>query len=84
MEFNNFQNRFSGSENTEELIASAKELLVYKDDQFIIVSVRGQVDCFRAEINCDLSTAAEIQTFIDNYKLLNDETLRAGTPTKTR
>ena len=64
LEFNNLQNRFSGGENTEELIASAKELL--KDDQFKIVSVRGKVDCFRAEINCDLSITAEIQTFIDN------------------
>ena len=74
LEFNNLQDRFSGGENTEELIVSAKKLLPF--------ICKRKVDCFKAEINCDLSTAAEIQTFIDNYKLLNDETLWAGTPTK--
>ena len=82
LEFSNLQNKFSGGENTEELFVSARELLPFKDDQFKIVSVKGKFDCFKAEINCDLSTVEEIQTFIDNYKVQNDETLRARTPTK--
>ena len=83
IEISKLNNRFSGPENTEELIASARELLPFtKDDQFKIVSVKGKVNCFKAEINCDLSTIDDIHAFIVKYKLQNDETLRARTPSK--
>ena len=35
---------------------------------------------FRSEINCNLSTPEEIDEFVRNYSLQNDETLRKRTP----
>ena len=80
LDFSNFQ--FTGGENTEELFASARELLPLKDDQFKIVSVRGKTNSFKAEVLSSIKTVEEIHAFIENYKIQNDETLRSRTATK--
>ena len=83
-EFTNILNKFSGgSTNTEELFATVRELLPFKEDeQFKIVAVHGKTDCFKADVNCCLSTLDEIRIFIDKYKVQNDETLRSRTAAK--
>ena len=70
IELAKLQNKFSGGENTEELFASARELLPFKDGEFKIVSVKGKVNCikpenncFEAKINCNLSSVQDIQDF---------------------
>ena len=75
-----FNKQFSGGINTEELFNCTRDVLPLSEQQYKIVSAEGTEECFRSEINCNLSTTEEIDEFVRNYSIQNDETLRKRTP----
>ena len=70
------ENVFCGQENTEELISRVREVIPIKENNHKIISVQGSERRFKATIKTTLQNEEDIATFIKNYGIKNNETLR--------
>ena len=71
-----FQNGFSGKENTCELTPRVKEVMPMEGNDYKIVSVQGNMSKFKASIKVNFKNEEDINTLIKNYRIKNNETLR--------
>ena len=76
-----FQNGFSGPENTHELTSRVKEVMPIEDSEYKLVAVQGNTSKFKASIKVNFKDEEDIGNFIKNYGIKNNETLRI---TKTK
>ena len=70
------ENVFCGQENTEELISRVREVIPIKENNHKIISVQGSERRFKATIKTTLQNEEDIATFIKNYGIKNNATLR--------
>ena len=70
----------NGSEDTEELFQSFKEILPIPDSSYKIISVKGDVGKFKGSIKCNLNSVEDIECFVQNYEKQGNEKLRKLSP----
>jgi hypothetical protein len=70
-----FQNGFSGPENTHELTSRVKEVMPIEDSEYKLVAVQGNTSKFKASIKVNFKDEEDIGNFINNYGIKNNETL---------
>ena len=63
---------------TQELISSAKELLLNQCLEFRVVDVRGSIGNFKIEIESKIGNAKDLADFVSNYIQTNNETIRVS------
>ena len=67
---------FPGLQNTSELEQRVQDIVSWVKGDYKIQNVIGKITKFKASIACNLSDAADIEKFVDNYNSKNGETLR--------
>ena len=72
----NLQNVFPGEVNTGELLSRVKEVLLMEDTEYKIINVEGTTTKFKASIKVNFKNEADVNLFIKDYSLKNNETLR--------
>ena len=72
----NLQNEFPGEVNTGELLSRVKEVLPMEDTEYKIINVEGTTTKFKASIKVNFKNEADVNLFIKDYGLKNNETLR--------
>ena len=68
--------KFTGFENSEELILSALELFTGSKNKLSISHVSGTTEEFQADIDADLTNENEMDELIKLYMRNTDETLK--------
>ena len=67
---------FPGLQNTSELEQRVQDIVPWVKGDYKLQNVIGNITKFKASIACNLSNAADIEKFVDNYNSKNGETLR--------
>ena len=67
---------FPGTENTEEIISAANELLTQQNREYEIENVRGKISKFKVKISSQISCIEDVEDFLKTYNERNNETLR--------
>ena len=73
-----FQNAFSGQRNTYELFSRVREIIPMDAKDYKITSVEGSASKFKASVKIGLKSEEDINDFIKNYGVVNNETLRVS------
>ena len=68
-----YRNRFNGTKNTEDLLASVREVVPLSPECYKVNNVEGSPTRYLATIDIQIESAA---TFIDAYTSRTSETLR--------
>lgn len=69
---------FHEVENTDELCSCARKIIPLQDEDYKIVSVKGTSSKFKVILKCSLSNEYDLEEFIKNYGIRNNETLRVS------
>jgi hypothetical protein len=72
------QNTFSGAENTDDLILCVENIIPLPNTEYKILNVKGTATRFKASITCNLKNVDDLNGFITNYNVKNNETLRVS------
>lgn len=75
------KNGYSEAENTTELLSCVKRVMPLPDTDYKIINVKGTTTKFKASVECSLKNADDLNKFITNYNMKNNETLKVS---KTR
>jgi ribosomal protein S17 len=67
---------FSGPENTQELLTRVKNIVPFKENGFKTINVQGGPGQFKATIKTTFRDEKDIEMFVRNYEIKNNETLR--------
>lgn len=78
---NAIKNQFKGGKNTEELFACLEEIIPVSLEEYKVESIEGDVNKFKAYIDCRLVSVEEVGKFVASYNIKTNETLRKLTPT---
>ena len=64
---------FPGTENTEEIISAANELLTQQQREYKIENVRGKISKFKVKISSQISCIEDVEDFLKTYNERNNE-----------
>ena len=83
-EYKNVKDMFKNKESYDVLMGRLMDVLPLDENKFKVEWLVESKESFKAVLNTQLESAADINSFTQNWRLRNHETLRGKTPSTSK